>query len=199
MQREKRIMQLKVSKILPWISLGIAVLFFSKSGYIYLKAELAQILIGRAWERVLVDGDTSQAKPWSWADTYPISKITSTKHKKSLYVLEGTSGEALAFGPGHYLGTALPAQNGDSVIAGHRDSHFSFLKDTQIGDTFDVQNYKGSKASYEIEQISIIDSSKEDIKIEKDSNRLQLITCYPFDAVSSRGVYRYVAYARRVD
>ena len=191
-------MRIKIFKILPWISLVIALLFFSKSGYLHFKAELAQVLIGKAWSQVLLDGNLTVAKPWAWADTYPIAKITSDRDNKSLYILEGTSGEALAFGPGHYLGTALPAELGDSVIAGHRDSHFSFLEEAKIGDIFRVQNYKKSKAVYEVEEIKIIDSSKENIDIKEHSNRLQLITCYPFNSINSGGTMRYILYAKRL-
>ncbi|HIP52363.1 MAG TPA: class GN sortase [Campylobacterales bacterium] len=192
-------MQIKFFKLLPWISLVLALLFFSKSGYLYLKSELAQVFIAKAWQQVLIDANLTQAKPWSWADTYPIAKITSNKHNKSLYILEGTSGEALAFGPGHYEGTALPAADGDSVIAGHRDSHFSFLRDVKIGDTFSVQNYKKAEALYLINEIKIIDSAKNNIEIKENTNRLQLITCYPFDAISSGGSLRYIVYAKRMD
>ena len=191
-------MQTKLFKILPWISLAIALLLFSKSGYMYLKSELSQVLIERAWTQAIAEGKVENAKPWSWADTYPIAKITSDREHKSLYILEGTSGEALAFGPGHYLGSALPAELGDSVIAGHRDSHFSFLRHAQIGDVFRVENYKKTKAIYQVEQINIVDSSKENVKIEKSINRLQLITCYPFDTIQSGGSLRYVVYAKRV-
>ena len=192
-------MQRKIAKLLPWFGLVVALLFFSKSGYLYLKAELSQVLIAKAWNQLLLDGNLTKAKPWSWADTYPIAKITSKKNNKILYILESTSGEALAFGPGHYEHSALPAEEGDSVIAGHRDSHFSFLRDVQIGDLFSVQNYKNTKALYQVEAIKIVDSSKERLNIDKTLNRLQLITCYPFDAVKAGGALRYVLYAKRVE
>ncbi len=192
-------MQTRVTKALAWGSLVIALLLFSKSGYMYLKAELSQVLIERAWDKAVAKGRAEEAKPWSWADTYPIAKMTFHRDHNSLYVLEGTSGEALAFGPGHYRGTALPAEQGDSVIAGHRDSHFSFLRDAKIGDIFSVENYKRTKANYQIEQIKIVDSTKEKINIQKDIDRLQLVTCYPFDAIRSGGPLRYVLYAKRLD
>jgi len=192
-------MRVKNINILPWVGLVLALLFFSKSGYLYVKAELSQLLIAKAWNQLLLDGNLSKAKPWSWADTYPIAKITSQRANKTLYILEGTSGEALAFGPGHYEGTALPAEEGESVIAGHRDSHFSFLRESKIGDRFSIQNYKNTKAVYQIEEIKIVDSSKEKLKVNKNKNRLQLITCYPFDAIKAGGNMRYVLYATRLE
>lgn len=35
-------------------------------------------------------------------------------------IIEGTSLDDLAIGPGHYIGTALPGQPGDFAVAGHR-------------------------------------------------------------------------------
>ena len=191
-------MQLKTSKLLPWLTLVVALLFFSKSAYLYLKAELSQLLIAKAWSQLLLDGNLTRAKPWSWADTYPVAKLTLEREKRTLYILEGTSGEALAFGPGHYEGTALPAEDGESVIAGHRDSHFSFLRNVKIGDIFSVENYKKGKALYQVEEIKIVDSSRESLKVDENKNRLQLITCYPFDAVRAGGDMRYVLYAKRL-
>jgi sortase A len=115
---------------------------FGNSAYIHLKAELSQVLIYNSWEQLLKDGNITNAKPWSWADTYPVAKISSLKHGEDIYVLNSTSGEALSFGPGHYTNTPLPANDGDSVIAGHRDTHFKFLKDVDIGDIFEVKDIK---------------------------------------------------------
>ena len=46
-----------------------------------------------------------------------------------LYVIEGDSHRELRRGPGHLVGTALPGEDGNCVIAGHRDTHFRVLKD----------------------------------------------------------------------
>jgi sortase A len=40
------------------------------------KACLAQVLLERAWHRAL-DGE-SAPRPWSWADTWPVARITTT-------------------------------------------------------------------------------------------------------------------------
>ncbi|CCH85789.1 Putative Sortase protein (surface protein transpeptidase) [Modestobacter italicus] len=48
----------------------------------------------------------------------------------SRVVLEGVSEEQLAEGPGHYIGTALPGQQGNLAIAGHRVGKGSPFLDT---------------------------------------------------------------------
>ena len=48
--------------------------------------------------------------------------------------LAGVSGRTLAFGPGHVDGTPLPGDPGNSVLSGHRDTHFAFLRELRSGD-----------------------------------------------------------------
>jgi sortase A len=38
----------------------------------------------------------------------------------SRVIVEGTAGEQLAQGPGHYVGTAMPGEQGNLAVAGHR-------------------------------------------------------------------------------
>ena len=56
-----------------------------------------------------------------------------------LYVVEGDGPRELRRGPGHLAGTALPGENGNCVIAGHRDTHFRVLKDIREGDDIVLQ------------------------------------------------------------
>jgi LPXTG-site transpeptidase (sortase) family protein len=57
-------------------------------------------------------------------------------------VLQGTSEDQLAQGPGHYVGTAMPGQPGNLAIAGHRvgkGSPFLDLDEMQPGDPIVVE------------------------------------------------------------
>ncbi|SFT63305.1 sortase A [Geodermatophilus amargosae] len=60
----------------------------------------------------------------------------------SRVVLEGTSEEQLSQGPGHYAGTAMPGQQGNVALAGHRvgrGSPFLDLDRMQPGDPIVVE------------------------------------------------------------
>ena len=94
--------------------------------YIPAKAWLAQELMQRAWVR----GQSGAARPvpWPWADTWPVARLTSKARAVDLIVLAGGSGRTLAFGPGHLSASAMPGETGNTVIAGHRDTHFEFLE-----------------------------------------------------------------------
>ena len=55
--------------------------------YIQAKAWLAQVLIKQAWARTL-EGE-AQAKPWPWADTWPVARISVPGRDIERYVLSG--------------------------------------------------------------------------------------------------------------
>ena len=53
------------------------------------------------------------------------------------FVVEGTAAADLAKGPGHYIGTAMPGQQGNIAIAGHRTTYgapFNRLDELKVGD-----------------------------------------------------------------
>src|SRR5690348_18392875 len=61
------------------------------AGWLFAKAELAQILLARAWQRTLAG--EAEALPWSWADTWPVARLEAPEHGVDLYVLAGGRSE----------------------------------------------------------------------------------------------------------
>jgi len=165
---------------------------FGTGTYIYAKAHLAQVLLGSAWSKTIQGQE--KVKPWSWADTYPVAKINFNGFEKELIVLSGASGRTMAFGPGHVSTSPLPGENGNSVIAGHRDTHFSILKDLQIGSKIDVQ-MPDKQLYYQIVNHFIVDQSQVEVMNNQGVEILTLITCYPFNTPQAGGPLRYVIQA----
>ena len=97
---------------------------FGQGAYIPAKAWVAQELMQRAWAKSS-DG-AERPPPWPWADTWPVARLLAKGGDIELIVLSGGTGRTLAFGPGHLDISALPGQIGNSIIAGHRDTHFQF-------------------------------------------------------------------------
>lgn len=176
------------------------VLFISicwgNSLWIFAKASVAQLLIADAWQLSLIEREP--IKPWSWADTWPVAKLDFPALNKQLYVLSGSSGTSLAFGPGHLDGTALPDEQGTVVINGHRDTHFSLLAELKSGDIVRLQSASGVWYAYSVSSIHIIDTLYTDWIIAPENNELQLITCYPFNSINPNPSLRYVVVASRV-
>ena len=161
--------------------------------YIRAKAVLAQILVRDAWERTL-KGER-QAKPWPWADTWPVARLEVPEQRIDLFVLAGANGRTIAFGPGHLFGTAPPGEDGNSVIGGHRDTHLAFLRDTKPGTELRVQRPDGVWRRYRVEASAVLDAADLWVTRQDGPTRITLVTCYPFDALRPGGPQRYVVFA----
>ena len=162
--------------------------------YIKAKAELAQVLLERAWDRTLADGETHKA--WPWADAWPVAELEFPSLGESQIVLSNASGEALAFGPGHLPGTPLPGARGTTVIAAHRDTHFSNLRELESDDVVILTTSDGTRREYKITMTKVVDAKNSGID-PRSGNGIALVTCYPFDA-NERGPLRYVLFASPV-
>lgn len=161
--------------------------------YIHCKAWLAQQLIALAWERTLAG--ERHVRPWPWADTWPVARLRTEDMSVDLYVLADASGRSLAFGPGHVHGTAAIGTSGNTMIAGHRDTHFQFLRTLPVGARLILQSEDGSDWRYEIVDGKIFDTRREHLAMRSNSSTLTLLTCYPFDALIPGGPLRYAAIA----
>jgi sortase A len=176
--------------------LVLGAVLFSQGVYIHAKALLAQLLLQRAFAETISTGHP--VKPWSWADTWPVARIEVKRIGASAIVLAGSSGQALAFGPGHLEKTADAGERGVAVYAAHRDTHFRFLRDVRIGDEIEVTRSDGRHFRYRADDASVVRFDTSDIDPLTAGHELVLSTCWPFDAVTS-GPERYVLHARLID
>ena len=178
-----------------WVAIigGVCGLFGCLAGlWIPTKAVLAQVLIGRAWERARAG--EAERRPWPWADTRPIARLIAPEHERTLYVLAGASGQSLAFGPAHVSSTAAPGERDNIAIAGHRDTHFAFLRDLEAGDTLVLETLDRA-LRYRVTGMEVVHESHTELLWRSGRAELTLITCYPFDAITPGGPLRYVVHA----
>lgn len=164
--------------------------------YIPAKALVAQELLQRAWTRT--SEVSAPQMPWPWADTAPIAKLSVDAGGPELIVLSGSSGRTLAFGPGHLSASVMPGEAGNSIIAGHRDTHFRFLKHLRMGDSLRVERPDGGRHVFEVSGIDVVDARRGSLVLDTPEPSLSLITCYPFDAAEPGGPLRYVVSARKM-
>lgn len=176
----------------------VAVSQLGQAAYLYAKAEIAQRLIASAWQETLRGKE--RAKPWRWADTWPVARLQmqTTAIDEDLYLLAGATGNSLAFGPGHMAGTPLPGTTGNSVIGGHRDTHFAFLAKVKAGDQLYLQSREGIWQTYRVSGMAIRDITDGPLLLDPALSQIQLITCYPFNALQAGGPLRYVVTAVKV-
>jgi sortase A len=186
----------RVWRWLPVLLVGLGVWQLGGGLYIHAKAALAQHLMEDAWDRTLAGEE--QARPWPWADTWPVARLEVPQRGIDHIVLAGASGSSLAFGPGHVDGTAAPGQHGNTVVGGHRDTHFRFLEHLEPGDEVRVQAGDGSVTTYRVGGSRVVEHDRAGIELSTDTPQLTLVTCYPFDAVAAGGPLRYVVEAEVV-
>jgi len=176
------------------LMLAAGVWFLGGAAWMQGKALLAQALIQRAWAANL-DGGTMQARPWSWADTTPVGRLEFVRQRQSMIVLAGDSGRILAFGPGHRPGSAPPGGAGNSVISGHRDTHFAVLEKIEVGDVLKVENIEGRIVTYRVDSLDVVDEHDLSVTEQRGIDQLTLVTCWPFDAIAPGGPLRYIVSA----
>ena len=116
----------------------------------------------------------------------------------SAIALAGSSGQALAFGPGHVEFTADAGERGVAVYSAHRDTHFRFLKDVKIGDEIDVTRRDGKVFRYRADSHSVVRFDQFGIDPLGSDYELVLSTCWPFDAVTG-GPDRYLLHATLIE
>jgi sortase A len=168
---------------------------FGEGAYIHAKALVAQVLLERAFAETIASG--REVKPWSWADTWPVARIEVKRLHASAIVLAGSSGQALAFGPGHVELTPDAGERGVAVYSAHRDTHFRFLKDIAIGDEIDITRSDGHTFRYRADNASVVRFDASGIDPLTNGYELALTTCWPFDAVTP-GPNRYVLHATMI-
>jgi len=113
-----------------------------------------------------------------------LAKLKIPRLDAELYVVEGDGSRELRRGPGHLAGTAMPGDNGNCVIAGHRDTHFRVLKDIREGDDIILQTAAG-QFLYRVKRTRIVSPENTSALAPTSTPELNLITCYPFYYVGS--------------
>jgi sortase A len=185
-----------IRRLLLVAVVALAVCFLAAGGRIWLKAQLAQYLLRQAWAATGAGGGA--VKPWPWADTWPVARLLAPRHGVDLIVLADVSGRTMAFGPGHVPGTAPPGAPGHTVLTGHRDTAFRFLRALAAGDELRVVAPGGGQRRYAVVEALVVDAGDTWVLRETPEDRLTLVTCYPFDALVPGGPLRYVVRASSV-
>ena len=182
-----------VRLLLPVMVL-LALQQLGSAGVIHAKAWLAPLLLERAWQQSM-ETQGQPVKPWPWADTWPVAKLSVPSQGISQFVLAGDTGNSLAFGPGHNLASAELGTPGSAMIGGHRDTHFAFLGNLQPGQRILLRLPTGALKQYRVRQTAVVDSSDGQPLWSSGDEQLLLVTCYPFDALMTGGPLRFIVLA----
>jgi len=99
-------------------------------------------------------------------------------------VTQGDDDTTLRVSVGHLPDTPLPWGPGNSVLAGHRDTHFRALRNLVIGDRITFKTPRGM-FEYEVKDKVIVEPDDLSVVAPTDNRTLTLITCYPFTYIGN--------------
>jgi len=103
-------------------------------------------------------------------------------------IVEGTDENQLQQGPGHYQGTPLPGQGGNTAIAGHRTTYgapFYNLNELQPGDPITIQTSQGT-FTYRVVTSHVVSPTNTAVLDASTGPELTLTTCNPRYSAATR-------------
>ena len=160
---------------------------------IELKAKVAQTLLQYSWLKTIKTGENQ--RPWNSFDGMPVLRLVIPRHEVDQIVLASTSGQSLAFGPGFHEESIFPGKGGTTVISSHRDSHGVYIRKLKKGDMIKLQDPYQKWHSYTIVEFDILNVNTDNISTIEAKEVLLLITCYPFNDITSETPFRYIVSA----
>jgi sortase A len=118
--------------------------------------------------------------------TPAIARLTIERIGLDAMVVEGMDGVSLRRGPGHLPGTVRPGEDGNCVIAAHRDGWFRRLEEVQPRDIVFLDPGGDCAYEYVVVEKRVVDPDRADLLATGTFPTLTLITCtgpgYPHSA-----------------
>ena len=126
----------------------------------------------------------------------PLGRIEIRTVSLEAMILEGTDARTLRRAAGHIPGTALPGQQGNVVITGHRDTFFRPLRNIRKDDEIMLTTLSGSYR-YRVDFTEVVEPGDTGVLDNSDDAILTLVTCYPFYFVGP-APQRFIVRAHRI-
>ncbi len=153
-------------------------------------AGLYQFIQGSRLQRILERFDPGRGGAWTEGRASLtrreagrsglVGRIEIPRLGISAVIAEGTDSRTLQRAVGHVPGTSFPGEAGNVVLAGHRDSFFSGLRNVRPGDRIRLKTPDGT-FEYRVQSTRIVGASRTEVLSGGGSPVLSLITCYPFN------------------
>jgi sortase A len=114
----------------------------------------------------------------------------------SVMVMEGDDHRTLRRAVGHIPGTALPGQNGNIALTGHRDTFFRPLRNVRPDDIVTLRTLQGDYR-YRVLSTEVVNPDNVSVLHPGRNEILTLITCHPFYFVGA-APNRFIVRAERI-
>jgi sortase A len=126
----------------------------------------------------------------------PLGRIEISSIGLAAMIMEGVDGRTLRHAVGHIPGTALPGQQGNVALAGHRDTFFRGLRNIHKDDKITLTTLHGS-FSYRVDSTQVVEPEDTKVLGAAADDFLTLVTCYPFYFVGP-APKRFIVRAHRI-
>lgn len=107
----------------------------------------------------------------------PVARLVIPSIDLDEIVMEGVGPVELNGGPGHFPGSVLPGDAGNSILSAHRDRHFRRVGELGIGDRIRTETRSGP-VDWTIVERRIVTKDTPSLFEETDAT-LTLTTCWP--------------------
>jgi sortase A len=124
-----------------------------------------------------------------------IGSLNIPRLRLSAVIAEGDDHATLKVAIGHLTDTPLPWHEGNSALAGHRDTWFRPLQHIRVGDEFYVSTLHGD-FRYRVRDTMVVGPNDVWVLDPTDQPTLTLITCYPFSYLG-KASRRFIVRAER--
>jgi sortase A len=179
---------------LAWLERVLLVVAIASLGYYgYVSAET---YLYQAYENRELDAILASAPPRAPGDATHaplrarpaagemIGRVEIPRLGVSVVVRAGSDARTLRLAVGHIAGTALPGEDGNVGLAGHRDTFFRRLRDIRPDDEIRVAT-PGGVFTYRVERTVVVQPDDVWVLDPTDEPSLTLVTCYPFTYLGS--------------
>ena len=182
----------RLGRWLERLLLTIGVVCLGYFVYTYLEARLYQSFEDQQLDAILQSAppsETAPAGPAAPGRTPPapgstIGRIEIPRLGVSAIIRAGSDARTLRLAVGYIPGTALPGENGNVGLAGHRDTFFRRLRDINPDDEIRVTT-KDGVYHYYVQRTNIVMPKDVWVLNATGYPALTLVTCYPFSYVGS--------------
>lgn len=144
-------------------------------------ARVTQWLLEQAWQDALEGKPPRRVLAFS---DQTLGRLSWQDGNADWIILAGESDQNLRYAPILVEGSTLPGQGGTTLVAAHKDTHFSVLEHIQSGSMLIWQTRTGERLGFQVRETRVVDARHWQPPAS-GSGQLILTTCYPFD--SSRG------------